>query len=89
MKELDEITADFEEYAEFCDDEVVAKDCVIKNGKEINGGAQCDMSAGIESALTKIADLSTQTINTEMELSLAAEIVQRKDTLSALEAMAD
>ena len=46
------------------------------------------MSAGIESTLTKIDDLSTRIIDTEMELSIAAEIVKLKDTLSALEAMA-
>ena len=31
---LDETTADFEEYANFCDDEAVAKDYAIKDGTE-------------------------------------------------------
>ena len=46
------------------------------------------MSAGIESTLTKIDDLSTQIIDTESKRSNAAESVKLKDTLSALEAMA-
>ena len=46
------------------------------------------MPAGIESTLTRIDDLSTQRIDTETELSTAAESVKLKDALSALEAMA-
>ena len=34
MKEFDETMSDFEEYAKFCDDEVVAKDYAIKDGTE-------------------------------------------------------
>merc|ERR1712139_726905 len=52
QKELDETTADFEEYAKFCDDEAVAKDYAIKDGKESMEELDAtitDTSAGIES----------------------------------------
>merc|ERR1719460_2533596 len=79
QKELDETTADFEEYAKFCDDEVVAKDYAIKDGKESMeelSATITDTSAGIESAAAKIEDLSTKISDTESEL--ATETALRK-----------
>merc|ERR1719420_2252120 len=72
QKELDETTADFEEYAKFCDDEAVAKDYAIKDGKESMeelSATITDTSAGIDSAAAKIEDLSTKISDTESELS--------------------
>merc|ERR1719443_1293816 len=61
QKELDATTADFEEYAKFCDDQSVEKDYAIKDGKESMeelSATITDTSAGIESAAAKIEDLS-------------------------------
>merc|ERR1719393_1140304 len=72
QKELDETTADFEEYAKFCDDEAVAKDYAIKDGKESMeelSATITDTQAGIDSAAAKIEDLSTKISDTESELS--------------------
>ena len=69
---LDETTADFEEYANFCDDEAVAKDCAIKDGTESMeeiSATITDILAGIESAAAKIEYLSTKISDTESELS--------------------
>merc|ERR1712118_269996 len=74
QKELDETTADFEEYAKFCDDTAVEKDYAIKDGKESMeelSATITDTSAGIESAVATIEDLSTKISDTESELSTA------------------
>merc|ERR1719183_1424832 len=77
QKELDETTADFEEYAKFCDDTSVEKDYAIKDGTE---GVEeltatiTDTSAGIESAAATIEDLSTKISDTESELSTATAL---------------
>merc|ERR1712226_1353247 len=82
QKELDETTADFEEYAKFCDDEAVAKDYAIKDGKESMeelGATITDTSAGIESAAAKIKDLSTKISDTESELSTATALRKKEN----------
>merc|ERR1719162_2761762 len=77
QKELDETTADFEEYAKFCDDTSVEKDYAIKDGTE---GVEeltatiTDTSAGIESAAATIEDLSTKISDPESELSTATAL---------------
>merc|ERR1711988_1566130 len=75
QKELDETTADFEEYAKFCDDQSVEKDYAIKDGKESMeelSATITDTSAGIESATAKIEEVSTIISDTESELSTAS-----------------
>merc|ERR1712100_702283 len=75
QKELDATTADFEEYAKFCDDQSVEKDYAIKDGKESMeelSATITDTSAGIESAAAKIDELATKISDTESELSTAA-----------------
>merc|ERR1719393_602299 len=82
QKELDETTADFEEYAKFCDDEAVAKDYAIKDGKESMeelSATITDTSAGIESAAAKIEDLSTKISDTESELSTATALRKKEN----------
>merc|ERR1719281_670522 len=77
QKELDATTADFEEYAKFCDDQSVEKDYAIKDGKESMEELDAtitDTSAGIESAAAKIEDLSTKISDTESELSTATAL---------------
>merc|ERR1719248_35813 len=77
QKELDATTADFEEYAKFCDDTAVEKDYAIKDGKESMEELTAtitDTSAGIESAAAKIEDLSTKISDTESELSTATAV---------------
>merc|ERR1719163_1059319 len=77
QKELDETTADFEEYAKFCDDQAVAKDYAIKDGKESMeelSATITDTSAGIESAAAKIEDVSTKISDTESELGTATAL---------------
>merc|ERR1719183_1041829 len=79
QKELDATTADFEEYAKFCDDTAVEKDYAIKDGKESMEELTAtitDTSAGIESAAAKIETLSTTISDTESEL--ATETALRK-----------
>merc|ERR1719408_298997 len=79
QKELDAATADFEEYAKFCDDQSVEKDYAIKDGKESMeelSATITDTSAGIDSAVAKIEDLSTKISDTESEL--ATETALRK-----------
>jgi chromosome segregation ATPase len=82
QKELDATTKDFEEYAKFCDDESVAKDYAIKDGKESMeelGATITDTSAGIESAAAKIEDLSTKISDTESELSTATALRKKEN----------
>merc|ERR1719162_2190959 len=77
QKELDETTADFEEYAKFCDDTSVEKDYAIKDGAESMEELTAtitDTSAGIESAAATIEDLSTKISDTESELSTATAL---------------
>jgi len=77
QKELDATTADFEEYAKFCDDQSVEKDYAIKDGKESMeelSATITDTSAGIESAAAKIEDVSTKISDTESELSTATAV---------------
>merc|ERR1719162_353587 len=77
QKELDETTADFEEYAKFCDDQSVEKDYAIKDGAESMEELTAtitDTSAGIESAAATIEDLSTKISDTESELSTATAL---------------
>ena len=69
---LDDTTADFEEYANFCDDEAVAKDCAIKVGTESMEELSAtirDISAGMESAAEKIEDVPRKISDTESELA--------------------
>merc|ERR1719191_661252 len=82
QKELDATTADFEEYAKFCDDQSVEKDYAIKDGKESMeelGATITDTSAGIESAAAKIEDLSTKISDTEGELSTATALRKQEN----------
>merc|ERR1719314_54436 len=82
QKELDATTKDFEEYAKFCDDESVAKDYAIKDGKESMeelSATITDTSAGIESAAAKIEDLSTKISDTESELSTATALRKKEN----------
>merc|ERR1719393_669046 len=82
QKELDATTADFEEYAKFCDDQSVEKDYAIKDGKESMeelGATITDTSAGIESAAAKIEDLSTKISDTESELSTATALRKKEN----------
>jgi chromosome segregation ATPase len=82
QKELDATTADFEEYAKFCDDQSVEKDYAIKDGKESMeelGATITDTSAGIESAAAKIEDLSTKISDTESELSTASALRKKEN----------
>merc|ERR1719281_462943 len=82
QKELDATTADFEEYAKFCDDQAVAKDYAIKDGKESMEELDAtitDTSAGIESAAAKIEDLSTKISDTESELGTATALRKREN----------
>merc|ERR1719161_1112963 len=77
QKELDATTADFEEYAKFCDDQSVEKDYAIKDGKESMeelSATITDTSAGIESAAAKIEDVSTKISDTESELGTATAV---------------
>jgi len=79
---LDATTKDFEEYAKFCDDESVAKDYAIKDGKESMeelSATITDTSAGIESAAAKIEDLSTKISDTESELSTATALRKKEN----------
>merc|ERR1719238_2385200 len=81
-EELDATTADFEEYAKFCDDQSVEKDYAIKDGKESMeelGATITDTSAGIESAAAKIEDLSTKISDTESELSTATALRKKEN----------
>merc|ERR1719398_624022 len=82
QKELDMTTKDFEEYAKFCDDESVAKDYAIKDGKESMeelSATITDTSAGIESAAAKIEDLSTKISDTESELGTATALRKQEN----------
>merc|ERR1719390_530909 len=82
QKELDGTTADFEEYAKFCDDQSVEKDYAIKDGKESMeelGATITDTSAGIESAAAKIEDLSTKISDTESELGTATALRKKEN----------
>merc|ERR1719281_615400 len=82
QKELDATTADFEEYAKFCDDQSVEKDYAIKDGKEAMEELTAiitDTSAGIESAAAKIEDLSTKISDTESELSTATALRKKEN----------
>merc|ERR1719171_410578 len=82
QKELDATTADFEEYAKFCDDTAVEKDYAIKDGKESMEELTAtitDTSAGIESAAAKIEDLSTKISDTESELSTASALRKKEN----------
>ena len=79
---LDETTADFEEYANFCDDEAVAKDCAIKVGTESMeelSATITDISAGIESAAEKIEDLSRKISDTESELATGVALRKQEN----------
>ena len=79
---LDETTADFEEYANFCDDEAVAKDCAIKVGTESMeelSATITDISAGIESAAEKIEDLSRKISDTESELATVVALRKQEN----------
>merc|ERR1719238_1377785 len=81
-EELDATTADFEEYAKFCDDQSVEKDYAVKDGKESMeelGATVTDTSAGIESAAAKIEDLSTKISDTEGELSTATALRKKEN----------
>jgi len=82
QKELDATTADFEEYAKFCDDTAVEKDYAIKDGKESMEELTAtitDTSAGIESAAAKIETLSTTISDTESELSTATALRKKEN----------
>merc|ERR1719281_244360 len=82
QKELDATTADFEEYAKFCDDQAVEKDYAIKDGKESMEELDAtitDTSAGIESAAAKIEDLSTKISDTESELGTATALRKKEN----------
>jgi len=82
QKELDATTADFEEYAKFCDDTAVEKDYAIKDGKESMEELTAtitDTSAGIESAAAKIEDISTTISDTESELSTATALRKKEN----------
>merc|ERR1719183_2378616 len=82
QKELDETTADFEEYAKFCDDTAVEKDYAIKDGKESMEELTAtitDTSAGIESAAATIETLSTTISDTEAELSTATALRKKEN----------
>merc|ERR1719393_874641 len=82
QKELDETTADFEEYAKFCDDEAVAKDYAIKDGKESVeelSATITDTQAGMDSAAAKIEDLSTKISDTESELGTATALRKKEN----------
>merc|ERR1719311_685879 len=82
QKELDATTADFEEYAKFCDDQSVEKDYAIKDGKESMeelSATITDTSAGIESAAAKIEDVSTKISDTESELSTATALRKKEN----------
>merc|ERR1719163_2221944 len=82
QKELDATTADFEEYAKFCDDTAVEKDYAIKDGKESMEELTAtitDTSAGIESAAAKIETLSTTISDTEAELSTATALRKKEN----------
>merc|ERR1719238_1667961 len=81
QKELDATTADFEEYAKFCDDQSVEKDYAIKDGKESMeelSATITDTSAGIESAAAKIEDVSTKISDTESELGTATALRKKR-----------
>merc|ERR1719238_1380709 len=81
-EELDATTADFEEYAKFCDDQSVEKDYAVKDGKESMeelSATITDTSAGIESAAAKIEDLSTKISDTEGELSTANALRKKEN----------
>merc|ERR1719326_1553896 len=82
QKELDATTADFEEYAKFCDDQSVEKDYAIKDGKESMEELTAtitDTSAGIDSAAAKIEDLSTKISDTESELNTATALRKKEN----------
>merc|ERR1719183_1025399 len=82
QKELDATTADFEEYAKFCDDTAVEKDYAIKDGKESMeelAATITDTSAGIESAAAKVETLSTTISDTEAELSTATALRKKEN----------
>ena len=79
---LDETTVDFEEYANFCDDEAVAKDCAIKVGTESMeelSATITHISAGIESAAEKIEDLSRKISDTEGELATVVALREQEN----------
>merc|ERR1719238_2196759 len=81
-EELDATTADFEEYAKFCDDQSVEKDYAVKDGKEALEELTAtitDTNAGIESAAAKIEDLSTKISDTEGELSTANALRKKEN----------
>merc|ERR1719393_498378 len=82
QKELDETTADFEEYAKFCDDTAVEKDYAIKDGKESVeelSATITDTQAGMDSAAAKIEDLSTKISDTESELGTATALRKKEN----------
>merc|ERR1719163_66915 len=77
QKELDETTADFEEYAKFCDDESVTKEHAIEDGKEQSDELSAtitDATGGIQSAEATVEDTSTKISDTETELTTAGKL---------------
>merc|ERR1719311_1644337 len=82
QKELDATTADFEEYAKFCDDQSVEKDYAIKDSKEqveTLGATITDAEGGIASATAAVEDLSTKISDTESELSTASVLRKQEN----------
>merc|ERR1719443_1591510 len=66
-KEAEAEAKDFEEYAKFCDDEATAKDYAIKDSKEAIEeltATTVDSQATIDSAASKVDDLSTKISDT-------------------------
>ena len=80
-KERDEAAKVFEEYAKFCDDEVVAKEYAITDSKDAieEHTATIDYSEAIlETEDSEVADLSTKISDTESELSTAHALRNRE-----------
>jgi len=80
-KEDAALTATFEEYAQFCDDEATKKNYAIKDSKEAIEGLTAtitDSSATIDSETAKIADLSTKVSDTEAEVATAVSLREKE-----------